>query len=402
MGKGRIIAAHGEGRYTIEIVEDRARAHISRALAVQHVADLDSRISAIDADLAAAEQDVIAVAAAQDAAIVQYRQDMLEHGTSSVDLAAHALAVQEAISQRSVLRRQIQLLKTERLTRQARIQRIDALPPLRQTEAWCADYTEDLTGEVATAEIPGEVGNVLIKPGFHDSAAWSATADGAMQPALSSMPASVFYNLAMMPGWQKWRPTFRIATITNIDNDLCDISLDPATSSQQGLSVNAQSQYAGVPIFYMDCNGDAFEDGDRVLVAFSGNTEQPMVVGFEREPRECATFWLSYTRNGVSIIGGSRNRRVIAGPIVVTENIDSCFYKDSFVGYEVESYYWSDNKLEDNIFHYLPMREAVEETASYTESFSNGMTLTGESSFAVSAYSHTGSASGTVYHRFPG
>ncbi len=78
-----------------------------------------------------------------------------------------------------------------------------------------------------------------------------------MQPALSGTPASVFYNLAMLPGWQKWRPTFRIATISNIDNDLCDISLDVATSSHQGLNVNAQASYSGVPIMYMECNGAA-------------------------------------------------------------------------------------------------------------------------------------------------
>ncbi|MGM0703893.1 MAG: hypothetical protein ACQEUG_16045 [Pseudomonadota bacterium] len=287
MGKGRVLSAHGEGRYTIEIVEDRARAESARALAVQRVSELDGRISNLDQQIGAAQADVDAAAAAQNAAIEQYRLDMAETGESDIDLGAWAQAVLDAAADRDRLRTQQRLLETQRAAAQSRIDRIDALPPLRQIEAWCADYTEDLAGEVATAEIPGEIGQVIIKAGFEDGAAWSPVVDGAIQPALAGTPAGVFYNLAMLPGWQKWRPTFRIATISNIDNDLCDIALDPATSSQQGLNVNAQGSYTGVPIMYMDCNGDAFEDGDRVLVAFSGSTGQPMVVGFEQEPKAC-------------------------------------------------------------------------------------------------------------------
>ncbi|TFH84729.1 hypothetical protein EQG41_20890, partial [Billgrantia azerbaijanica] len=287
MGKGRVLAAHGEGRYTIEIAEDRARAESARALAVRRVAELDGRINDLDQKISAAQAAVDAAAADQDAAIEQYRLDMDEAGESDIDLAEHAQAVLDAARDRDSLRTQQRLLEVQRAAAQSRIDRIDALPPLRQIEAWCADYTEDLSGEVATAEVPGEIGQVIIKPGFSDGAAWSPSADGAIQPALAGTPASVFYNLAMMPGWQRWRPTFRIATISNINEDLCDITLDAATSSQQGLPVNAQGSYTGVPIMYMDCNGAAFENGDRVLVAFSGSTEQPMVVGFEQEPREC-------------------------------------------------------------------------------------------------------------------
>lgn len=287
MGRGRVIAAHGEGRYTIEIVEDRARAESARVMAVQRLSQLDQKIAQLGQEISAAQSAVEQAAADQNSAIVLYRQQMLETGESDVDLTAYAITVVEASAKRDALRTQQAQHKTTRLTLQSRIQRIDALPPLRQIEAWCADYTEDLSGDVATAEVPGEIGQVIIKPGFHDASAWSPSVDGAIQPALSGTPASVFYNLAMLPGWQKWRPTFRVGTISNVDNDLCDVTLDTATSSQQGLNVNAQSHYSGVPIMYMDCNGAAFEDGDRALVAFSGNTGQPMVVGFEREPREC-------------------------------------------------------------------------------------------------------------------
>jgi hypothetical protein len=311
MGKGRVITAHGQGRYTIEILEDRARAESARSVAVQRIADLDERITSLAQEIDAAQQAVGTAADEQDAAIAQYRQEMIDTGSSDVDLNAHAQAVQEAAAKRDALRAQQRQLKTSRLELQARVKRIDALPPLRQIEAWCADFTEDLTGEVATAEVPGEIGKVIIKPGHSDGAAWSGSTDGAIQPTLSGTPASVFYNLALLPGWQKWRPTFRIATVSNISSDLCDITLDPATNSQQGLNVNAQSLYSGVPIMYMDCNGDAFEEGDKALVAFSGNTDQPMVVGFEKEPKECGfdfftrheEWWPNFGADGIALSG---------------------------------------------------------------------------------------------------
>lgn len=111
--------------------------------------------------------------------------------------------------------------------------------------AWCADLTEDLAGSVGTAEIPGERDQVLIRPGFTDAAIFNSSRDGQLQPSLASFPAAFLYNLMLLPGWQKFKPTYRIGTIVadSIDfgADTCDICLEPAYSSQQNLDVN-QSQ----------------------------------------------------------------------------------------------------------------------------------------------------------------
>jgi len=289
MGKARILNSHGAGLYDIEILEDRGRAESLKQRALERIDEIDSELDALEADLDQAQQDVDAAAIAQNQAIDEHQAQIIASGESDVDLQAPALAVLEAAAARDSIRTRIASLNLERLGRQGWVDRIEALPELRARQAWCADLTENLSGEVATAEVPGEVGQVIIKPGFHDSSSWSPSEDGAMQPALAGTPAGVFYNLAMMPGWQRWRPTFRIATINSLNNDLCDITLDAAFSSQQNLNVNAQSSYSSVPIYYMDCNSDAFEVGDRVLVAFSGNTEQPMVVGFESNPQDCCS-----------------------------------------------------------------------------------------------------------------
>ncbi|CAM0557090.1 hypothetical protein EHLJMEHL_02178 [Vreelandella titanicae] len=288
MGKARILAAHGEGRYTIEIIEARERAEFAKQGAQARIQTLQAEINALDQRIATAQAVVNQAAANQDAAINQYQLEMVEQGESSVNLEEYAQALLEAASQRDALRAEQRTKALRIAADEALVARINALPPLRQMQAWCADYTEDLSGDVATAEVPGEIGSVIIKPGFEGNA-WSATKDGALQPSQASTPAATFYNLAMLPGWQKWRPTFRSATITSLDGDNCSITLNAATSSQQGLGVNAQSTYSNVPILYMDCNGGAFEEGDKVLVAFAGNVEGPTVVGFEQEPKVCCT-----------------------------------------------------------------------------------------------------------------
>ncbi|WGI23621.1 hypothetical protein QEN58_09650 [Halomonas alkaliantarctica] len=295
MGKARILQAHGEGRYTIEIVEARERAELAKEEAEARIQTLRTQITALEQRIASAQATVNQAAAEQDAAINQYQQEIVEKGQSSINLDAFSRDLLEATSQRDELQAEQRAKELRIAADEALVARINAFPPLRQMQAWCADYTEDLSGEVATAEVPGEIGNVIIKPGFHGTA-WSAAADGAIQPTLASTPAATFYNLAMLPGWQKWRPTFRTASITSLDGDSCSITLDAATSSQQGLDVNAQASYSNVPILYMDCNGDAFEAGDKVLVAFAGNVEGPTVVGFESNPSSCRSITI-YSAN---------------------------------------------------------------------------------------------------------
>lgn len=286
MGKARILEAHGEGRYTIEIVEARERAESAKKQAQGRIAEHESALLALDSDIDSAQVAVNSAAADQDEAVAAYRNGNLD----IKHLSKYAEAIAQAAGKRDQLVSQKRAKEMLIAADETLIARVDALPPLRKMQVWCADYTEDLSGEIATAEVPGEIGSVIIKPGS-EGRGWSSS-DGAMQPALAGTPAGTFYNLAMMPGWQKWRPTYRVATITAIDGDQCDIDLDSASSSQQGLNVNTRNSYSNVQILYMDCNGGAFEEGDRVLVAFAGNVDGPLVVGFEKEPRGCSIYVL--------------------------------------------------------------------------------------------------------------
>ena len=64
-------------------------------------------------------------------------------------------------------------------------------------------------------------------------------------------PSGIFYNLAMHPGTQKWKPTHRYGEITAIDYTAhtCSVSLEPAYDYH--LDLNQTYTLTAVPIKYM-------------------------------------------------------------------------------------------------------------------------------------------------------
>lgn len=203
----------------------------------------------------------------------------------------------------------LNVLKLQKLSLEKRNEILDAIPESKEISAWCADLTEDLTGEVGLIEVPGESTAFNIQPGHEGNAAYNAARDGQLTPTLAMTPAAAFYSLALLPGWQKWKPTYRYGTITSIDGDLADVALDAATSTQQALGVNQASTLTGVPVEYMSCNGAAFEPGDEVLVKFTGQDwATPVVVGFKDNPVACEIpFYIRVKFNGSApTLGGER------------------------------------------------------------------------------------------------
>lgn len=116
----------------------------------------------------------------------------------------------------------------------------DYFPDDPEEDIYCADFTVGLTGDVGTIEIPGESQYFNIQPGYDGNAVYNGERDGEIWPAIAGSGDWSYFNQAILPGWQKWMPTFRFARIVEIDygTDTCLISIPPAYSSQQGLSVN--------------------------------------------------------------------------------------------------------------------------------------------------------------------
>lgn len=181
------------------------------------------------------------------------------------------------------------ILKLQLLSVEKRISYLEGnMPEDEQLSIYCADLTDNLSGDVGLIEVPGESISFNIQPGYAGGALYNAARDGQLVPTIIQTPAQVFYNLAMLPGWQKWMPTFRYGTISSISGDTCDINLENSVSSQQDLNVNQSTTLSTVPIEYMDCNGTAFSIGDNVLIEFTGQDwQQPKVIGFKSKPKSC-------------------------------------------------------------------------------------------------------------------
>lgn len=249
MGKGVIISDDGEGLYQVEVKFNRGY--------------VENRQAKLEKNIEALEEQFITTIKYIDRQVIQLK----------------ITSCQKEIAQ----------LNTN-------------IPDDYTTAAWCADLTEELSGDVGTIEVPGEVGNIQVQPGFSGGSPYNKGRDGQLTPTMGQPASGAFYNLAMLPGWQKWKPLFRYATIDSIDseNDTADITLDAAKSSQQNLNINQTATLSGVDVDYMDCNAGAFEEGDAVLVLFDGQDwGNPKIIGFKEEPKPCSSpFFIRPSFNG--------------------------------------------------------------------------------------------------------
>lgn len=183
----------------------------------------------------------------------------------------------------------IPLLKLEIAALQKKINTLEAIPKTKRVTAWAADLIEDLTGDVGTAEVPDDpAGNVNIVPDGVDGgmAAYIPARDGAVRPIMGMGPAGAWFNRAIMPAVQKYRPMYRYGKITAVNGDKCDVDLIAAEDMNQR-SINQADSLSDVDIQYMTCNGAAFEVDDEVLICFNRGDVAPRVVGFKSNPKPC-------------------------------------------------------------------------------------------------------------------
>lgn len=285
MGKGTIVSGGTDGLYQIDYEVDKTRMQTR----------IDALVSAIEILTEVDIPEGEAVAAGKQTE----HSDLLVQLNSAINLGNDTTAITKSLSiALSDLNAATNILSSSKmklgsLTKEKQFL-TDNLPPDEEIAAWCADLNESLSGEVGTIEIPGErTAPVIIMPGGSsgNDAIYDTDRDGQIVPVLGLSPSENYYNLAMMPGWQKYQPTFRLGVITNLNANLCDITLDAAISSLQGLDVNPDATLTNVPITYLTCDGAAFEVGDRVVVAYTGSgpgtTYTPSVIGFESNPKTC-------------------------------------------------------------------------------------------------------------------
>lgn len=311
MGKAKITGNLTEGRYRVQRTYNDEGAIAQRNALQDRAAELSARIPQLDSAVFSAVLDF--QAAEQAAAVAQADYAAAVRGAEGAPSLADALAAVQAAQERIIrAAAERDRLRAERASVVAsyeaarrRLLQIQSALAAPEQEVWCADYTEDAEGEVASIEVPGEPQKLLLRPQFEGRGAHEGERDGMLQPRGILTPEQSYFNVAVLPGWQKWKPTYRIGTITEVEGDICNVDLDPAESSEVGtgnrLGINRFDRLEGVPIEYMDCNGSVFEPEDRVVVEFEGQEwTAPKVIGFESNPKRCEVPVYLFTHGGVA------------------------------------------------------------------------------------------------------
>lgn len=299
MGKGTIVSGGTDGLYTVDFDYGSTRVDQIIAFLQENIAIFEQAIIDAQEDAEASGISETAALLALNNAIAAYTVDKSSENKKALKEATE-LSAKAGISS-TAYRRRVSTLTYQKLSYEARLASLEKIDTSERDQIWCVDLTEDATGEVGTIEINGEGPEKLIAPGGR----LPESSDGIMTARGIQSPEQLFLNAAILPGWQKFSPTYRTGVISNIDyeNDTGDVALDTARSSAQSLGINQSTSLTAVPIEYMQCNATAFDDGDEVVVQFVEQSwDNPKVIGFVSNPKSCGPAELSFLvdDNGLS------------------------------------------------------------------------------------------------------
>lgn len=283
MSKGEIVEHLGEALYRVKLKYAVEQVKAQLDAINERIAELAAEIPSAKTQMLQLQSEADSIKASINAEIPNYADDVEGALEELKRLQVLLIRKQGEINKKQYT---LDLLISENLSLLKRRGQIERIPEEKELEAWCADFVEDLTGEIGLIDLNDE-GNygAIIQPGFSEEAGYSGARDGVLVPREAQSANQAYLNAALLPGVQKFRPRYRIGTISNIVNDTCTVFLDSATSSAQGLNINRFDFYSKVPVVYMDCNAQVFEEGDKVLVRFTSSG--PLVVGFASQPKEC-------------------------------------------------------------------------------------------------------------------
>lgn len=285
MGKATITGGGANGLYNISIKYDNARAKA-------RLDAINSQIDQLNNTLIPQALDNKNIAQAQHQVALNYLNSYLASVTPeqfdpaiSGQLTVQAMKTKSVYDEANKAYKQLLLQKTGLEKEKTKLQNA---PEDEAAQAWCADFTEDLTGDVGVIDVGYEDKDIrIIRPHAIEGAGYNAASDGIISSFFNHTAHQLYTNRAYLPAMAKWKPRYRTGSITSLTGDTCNVSLDPYNSSQQTLDINQSTSLTDVPIQYMTCNGAAFEVGDSVVVDFSLEWATPRVVGFVSNPRSC-------------------------------------------------------------------------------------------------------------------
>lgn len=243
MGQATITGGGPTGLYDIQIVKHAGTSAARLVKIAARLVELGDNHGSppVSGLLVTAEAEVSAAQNALSAAQYTLSVLLIQYEVGSVKREVVTAATKAIVEcEMTLLKKQrdlsfLQVEKTSLTQEQTRLNAAMAAEP--RSNIWCTDLTEDLAvgATVGTMEMNGEDSEIILTPG-----GVSSTGLGKLQHAGISTPAAVFYNKAIMPCWQKWKPTYRIGKILKITNslDTCDVGIEDQRSCEQGLKIN--------------------------------------------------------------------------------------------------------------------------------------------------------------------
>ncbi len=230
MGQGQIISGGPAGLYNINILNEISRVTSRIAAITTRLAGIATQRVTFQAAVTAAESNLAAAAYERATAIAE----LIAHTGTAAQVTAAQTAYNQAVLALSMAQAALSRLGLEEASLKKEKTALQAIPATQAlTGVWCADYSENLSGVIGTIEIDGEDDQILITPG-------GAAGLGKLQPSAAGTPAGTFWNWALLPCWQKWKPTYRRGKIISLDytQKTCSVCILAAYSSAQGLPIN--------------------------------------------------------------------------------------------------------------------------------------------------------------------
>lgn len=292
MSFGKVISGTVQKEYTVEMDYGEATRAAYASAMQQVIAQLLAAQDALQPQLAAADaaetKALAVVTAAYEAAALAMNN--LPPGSPYVDAVQWRRALQEYRELQAAhepLRRRRDMLKNAMTTARKRAAYWETLQVVETRKMYRADATPlTLGGYYRLLSVPASTDKLLIAP----ASVAGIIPPGVFTDARLMSPEQAYFNVSLLPGVQRHKPTHRTGQITSIDYDTgtCSVQLDDLHSSQQRLPVNGDSALHDVPIAYMSCGARGFGDDDRVVLEFANQDwASPKVVGYAAEPRLC-------------------------------------------------------------------------------------------------------------------
>ncbi|HHT9136482.1 MAG TPA: hypothetical protein ACFYEK_04470 [Candidatus Wunengus sp. YC60] len=278
MGQATINSGGPTGLYNVKIVKDAGKSVARQTDITTRLADLVGLITMATTNVNTALAELASAQTTLNDAIAAMVDETTRKAVT--DATTAVLTKQQSVSR---ARMTYASLIVEQQSLQKEQARLTTAMADESLSAWCADLTENLAvgATVGTAEINGVGDQIIILPGGA-----TTNALGKLQHSGVSTGAAVFYNKALLPCWQKWMPTYRVGTITELDKeaDTASVTLDVAVG-EQGLDINQEASLVDIPIEYMTYNASAFNVGRRVLIEFEDQEwSGAKIIGFESYP----------------------------------------------------------------------------------------------------------------------